>query len=465
MFRAAPETLWPYSWLPADGNQLPLDTPVGASPLNSPFAAVPSMFGADVVQQPPWGDPQRHFGAPDNWSTPGPDFLRGPAATNLPPSAFYVAPPTDTTSGFHVTDDDLSVPGFHVPPPPDMTPGFHVIDDDLSKPGFRVGNDRIAQGMASNTDVYFPLKYEAPYGGNLPFNDSVAATPQYPSLQEALDPIARLYGGVASNPFLGLDPQRAEADASTSSGLYGLPIGGNTIDPSYIIPAQSRVPPPPPPRTPGIGDNNPPATAGRPNPIGPFIPGPAVQAPPAQRPPIGQPPPDTAGPAAVAAAAAAAAEQRRAEAFGTSREQLKALDPENPLLKAELAQGAAPDQATVDRQVKEVEGLALKRFNETLDNLSAESTYQSRSRIRTIGGGVNLRSVFDYLKTGGTRTIMSSGGQYGEGRDGEFYKLPGGATVGFRMANNTTTGEKSSIPTLDITVPGRGMIRFHYNEK
>ena len=457
MFGTVPGSLWPDDVSASSDSQSPWNTVPGDSTLNPPPTTAPWMTGAEVGPQPPWAAQQRYIDTSNNWAA-GPDFLRGPAAPPFnddpPAPGFRVAPPIDTT------------PGFNVAPPVDTTPGFRVTDDDPSTPGFRIGND-FPQAATSYLNSYTPLKYDALPGSSSdwPSYDPAVAAPHYPSLQEILDRSARLYDGGNRNQISGLDGGRPEADGPVDSGSTGLPIGGSAIDPSYIVPAQSRLPTPVPPRIPGIGDNNPPSAIGRPNPIGPFVPGPSVQAPPTQRPPSEQSPPDTAGPAAAAAAAAVAAEQKRAEAFQTSREQLKALDPDNPLLKTELAPGVVPDQPTVDHQAEEVAGLIRKRFSETLDSLSAESTYKSKSKVRTIGGDIDLKNVFDYLKIGGKRIVAGGGGQYAEGGDGEFYQLPGGAVVAYRMADNDRTGEKRSIPTLDLTVPGRGKFKFHYNNE
>ena len=84
--------------------------------------------------------------------------------------------------------------------------------------------------------------------------------------------------------------------------------------------------------------------------------------------------------------------------------------------------------------------------------------------MKTIGGNVDLREVFDDLKKAGRR-VYAGGGQYGIGGNGEMYELPGGQgiRVGFRMANDTRSGAKNSIPTLDIYVPGVVRVRYHYN--
>ena len=77
-------------------------------------------------------------------------------------------------------------------------------------------------------------------------------------------------------------------------------------------------------------------------------------------------------------------------------------------------------------------------------------------------GDDDLRDKFERLKITGKR-VDGGLGQYG--RAGELYELPGGVRMGFRMANDTRTGEKSSIPTLDIIIPGRKPVRFHYNNQ
>jgi hypothetical protein len=111
-----------------------------------------------------------------------------------------------------------------------------------------------------------------------------------------------------------------------------------------------------------------------------------------------------------------------------------------------------------------VKGIVRKRVSQAIDDLSAQSTYDHTSRVRTIGGAADLRAEFERLKTTGKR-VYGARGQYAEGGDGEFYELPGGVRIGFRMANDMRTGENRSLPTLDIVYPGRGRFRFHYNNQ
>jgi hypothetical protein len=121
-----------------------------------------------------------------------------------------------------------------------------------------------------------------------------------------------------------------------------------------------------------------------------------------------------------------------------------------------------PDQATVDRYGNEVRGIVRKRVEQAIEDLSAGSTYDHRSTVRTFRGDADLRAEFERLKITGKR-VDGGRGQYG--RDGELYELPGGVRIGFRMANDMRTGEKSSIPILDVRYPGRKRITFHYNNR
>lgn len=241
------------------------------------------------------------------------------------------------------------------------------------------------------------------------------------------------------------------------------PAVGDTFDPRHIVPVQAGGRPPPlrpptpplPPRPqPGPGHNQPPGQSpgtapGKPSPSAP-------------QPPQGAPPvPDTAGPAAAAQQAAA---EKRVATYNTYRGHLQELDPDNALLKLEPASGTAPDQRTTDDIQKEVARIVDEKVRAKLNELQAPSTYEQRSSVKTIGGNVDLREVFDDLKKAGRR-VYAGGGQYGIGGNGEMYELPGGQgiRVGFRMANDTRSGAKNSIPTLDIYVPGVVRVRYHYN--
>jgi hypothetical protein len=266
-------------------------------------------------------------------------------------------------------------------------------------------------------------------------------------VREALDQIAWIYGGVHGDRFF--DRQSSHTDPSASVGGGLLPASGDAMDPQYIVPVNRPIGPPPR----GMGDNS--RQAPKQGPSSP--PQPQPQAP--RGAPGTPPPPDAAGPAA----AADAAEWQRAATYNTYREQLQALDPENPLLKLEPAPGAVPDRVTIDRYGEEVKGIVRRRIEQTIKDLSSRSTYDHRSAVRTIGGDVDLRAEFERLKIGGKR-VYGGRGQHGEGGDGELYELPGGMRVGFRMANDTRTGQKRSIPTLDIRYQGQ-RLRFHYNNQ
>ncbi|MSP75777.1 MAG: hypothetical protein EXR12_06545 [Rhodospirillaceae bacterium] len=249
-----------------------------------------------------------------------------------------------------------------------------------------------------------------------------------------------------------------------------LPGAGDGFDPRHVVPAQAGGRPPPfrpqaspplrprpqpqPQPGPGPGHNQPPGQIPG---IAPGRPSPSVPQPPQGT----QPGPDTAGPAAAAEQAAA---QERAATYNAYREHLQKLDPDNALLKLEPVTGVPPDKVIVESIQKEVTRAIREKVDTKTEELRAKSTYEQRSKVKTIGGDVDLRKEFDELKATGTR-VYAGRGQYGKGGDGEMFELPGGQgiRVGFRMANDTRTGAKNSIPTLDIVVPGRGETRFHYN--
>jgi hypothetical protein len=270
-------------------------------------------------------------------------------------------------------------------------------------------------------------------------------------VQEALDQLALIYAGAGGDRLFRRQSPYAGATA-TAGDAYGSapsPTISGVMDPRHIVPVNRPTGPPP-----GIGDNS--RQAPKQAPVRPSQPQP--QAP--RGAPSTQPQPDTAGPAAAADAAA----QEPAATYNTYREQLLALDPDNPLLKIEPVPGVVPDRTTVDRYGEEVRGIVRKRIDRIVEDFSKQSTYEQRSIVRTIGGDIDLRAEFERLKVAGKRVEGGGAGQYNRG-DGELYELPGGLRVGFRMANDTRTGEKRSIPTLDIKYPGRQRITFHFNNR
>jgi hypothetical protein len=285
-----------------------------------------------------------------------------------------------------------------------------------------------------------PDLYDPTYLGTSPRNP----------LQEAFNQLSRIYIGVGLDPLNHFDGQHLGTRPTMLRGDDMSPAIGDAFDPQYVVPAQSPGGPirPPP------GHNNPPRSPA------PLDPRPGTVAPLPQRPTTEQPAPSPAGPAA----AAEAALRKREEAYKTHREQLQQLDPDHPLLKVEPVSGVVPDQATVDRYGDEVRGIVRRKIDRTIEGLNARSTYEQRSIVRTIGGNVDLRAEFERLKAGGKRIQGGGAGQYSRS-DGELYELPGGVRIGFRMANDARTGEKRSIPTLEIKYPGRMPIRFHYNNQ
>ena len=60
--------------------------------------------------------------------------------------------------------------------------------------------------------------------------------------------------------------------------------------------------------------------------------------------------------------------------------------------------------------------------------------------MKTIGGNVDLREVFDDLKKAGRR-VYAGGGQYGIGGNGEMYELPGGQ-------GSSSGGQREFVPVL-----------------
>jgi len=180
-------------------------------------------------------------------------------------------------------------------------------------------------------------------------------------------------------------------------------------------------------------------------------------------PPVAPTPPDIAGPRAAAEQIAA---QDRAATYDIYREHLQKLDPDNALLKLETVPGVPPDRNTVDSYEREVKNIVREKVDKKVEDLRARSTYEDTSRIRTIGGDVDLRADFERLKSSGTRIYMAKG-QYSKDGNGELYLLPGGEglRVGFRMANDMRTKEKNSVPTLDVIYPDNSSVRFHYNNE
>lgn len=383
-----------------------------------------------------------------------------------PPTFPEIAEPQPLQPGHHGYAGGLDL-GLDTP-----VPGFRV-EPANSAPGFRIGANGPARDTPSDAFGLASFGYN-PHGDSPPTSSTAAGgairragdgpypaidldypsylvTPPPDHVQEALDQLARIYTGVGGDRFFARQRSHAGPIVTVGDGFRGglSPASGGAMDPRHIVPVQTPPGRPPP----GSGHNRPPA------PIkGPASPS-SPQPPTSQRGPSTQPPPDTAGPAA----AVDAATQERATNYNTYREQLQALDPNNPLLKLEPVPGVVPDRATVDRYGEEVRGIVRKRIDGTIEDLSAQSTYDQRSIVRTIGSNVDLRAEFERLKVGGRRIDGGGRGQYSRG-DGELYELPGGLRVGFRMANDMRTGQKRSVPTLEITHAGK-RVRFHYNNQ
>jgi hypothetical protein len=399
----------------------------------------------------------------------------GPAAPfaggSLPP---YATPPTLPQMASPPLWRGLQGYGREPDARPD-TPGFNVKPPADDPPGFRVGADGSARDdlpgdFGLTSFGYDPHAAAPPYGigsngatrpaeyGIYPTADLatdpayLATPPRRDPVQEALDQIARIYSGVGGNPDSFFGRQALDAGpVVTVGGGFGrpLPAKGDAIDPRHIVPVNKPVVPPR-----GIGDNS--RQGQRPGPISPSPPQPQVP----QGAPSTQALPDTAGPAAAAAVDAAARE--RAAAYNTHRKHLQELDPDNPLLKLEPAHGVTPDQATVDSFGNKVKGIVREKVERAVTDLSAQSTYEQRSTVRTVRGQVDLRAEFERLRSGGKR-VDGGRGQYG--REGELYELPGGVRVGFRMATDMRTGQKRSVPTLDVRYPDGTWVRFHHNNQ
>lgn len=382
---------------------------------------------------------------------------------------FNIKPPPDDPPGFRIaTDgsirDDVAFvgPGSAVGLSPPPRVGFAVEDRPLGNNPFNfldrqdpnVGPPPYTLPSLQPSSIY-PRTTEMPFEGENRFSPDLydptylATSPRKP-LQEAFDQLSRIYAGVGLDPLSRFNGQHSGIRPTMLRGDEVSPAIDDAFDPRYVVPAQSpggsSRPPP--------GHNNPPRLPAPPDPR------PGTVAPLPQRPATEQPAPSPAGPAA----AAEAALRQREDAYKAYREHLQQLDPEHPLLKHEPVPGVVPDKSTVDRYGEAVKGIVRKRVSQTIDDLSARSTYDHTSRIRTIGGDADLRAEFERLKTTGKR-IYGARGQYAEGGDGEFYELPGGVRIGFRMANDTRTKENRSLPTLDIVYPGRGRFRFHYNNQ
>ena len=358
------------------------------------------------------------------------------------------------------TRPETPVPGFHVEPPADDTPGFRVVADGPTQGAFEVTPQIGPFEYGLRTDAAPPIEPGSDYMSR-PADNGVHPTlhgtldppylprPLRAPVQEALDQIAKIYAGVRASPGGLFDRQGSNTSSVMLRGGFGdglVPAVSEVLDPQHILPTQGGGWRPPP-------DHNKPRPLPKPTPDSS-----RPQQPLPPRTQGTQVPPDTAPAAAVAETAT----RERAATFDTHRRHLQELDPDSPLLKLEPVPGVTPDQATVDSFGKEVRRIVGEKVDRTVEGLSAQSTYEQRSIVRTIRGDVDLRAEFERLKTAGKR-VDGGGGQYG--RDGELYELPGGVRVGFRMANDMRTGEKSSVPTLDIRYPGRKRITFHYNNQ
>jgi len=352
-----------------------------------------------------------------------------PYATSLP--YLRMAEPQFSWLGVHGYGSELgSQPDTPLPP----------IDD---LPGLRVAADSSAHGTLPATPQIAPFEYGLHTDAASPIG--TLRTP----VREALDQIKKIHAGFGVSPNSLFDRQGSNTGSVMLRDGFGggmAPAVGEVFDPQYILPAQTggwrsppnhNKPPPPPKPTPDSSRS---------------------QQPPPQRTLGTQPPPDTASAAAVADAAT----RERAAAFDIHRNHLQELDPDNPLLKLEPVPGVTPDQATVDSFGKEVERIVREKVERAVTDLGTQSTYEQRSTVKTVGNEVDLRAEFERLRSGGKR-VDGGRGQYG--REGELYELPGGVRVGFRMANDMRTGEKRSVPTLDIRYSDGTWVRFHYNKQ
>jgi hypothetical protein len=228
------------------------------------------------------------------------------------------------------------------------------------------------------------------------------------------------------------------------------------FDPAHVIPVNYRggggqpKGPTPPAQRPGPGHNQGPSPTGRQ--------GPSSTAPPSQTPP--QAMPDQAGPRAAAEEEALARQKKDFEAL---RESLHQLAPDHDLLKEPPAT-EPPSKEVLQRYQKEIKQIVRDKVERTTRNLQGGSYYDQRSMIRTIDRLIDLKSEFDELRKSGKR-VYAERGAYRQGGSGELYELPGGdgIRIGFRKANDMAKNTFESIPTLEIIVPGRNPVRFHYN--
>jgi hypothetical protein len=232
-------------------------------------------------------------------------------------------------------------------PPPEFVPGFHVASPDDDRVGARdIGPNDLPDDadnwiIGYNPDVGISPPIGIPaHGANPPDNESFhsAVPPAYDPVyfpesprdhvKEALDQIARIYGGVSGEPFFSRpNPDTSRVLVDSTDGSRRPFTNSDVFDPRFIVPAQVNVPPRPippprPPQTPspsqqqrtvpgqpspprqperGPGDNNPPGPP-------PTTLTPAPSSPPPQS-PQGVPPPrpattielpNQAGPAAAA---------------------------------------------------------------------------------------------------------------------------------------------------------------------
>ncbi|TAJ35733.1 MAG: hypothetical protein EPO55_25065 [Reyranella sp.] len=344
--------------------------------------------------------------------------------------------------------------------------GQKAITDGTSDPAFiryrraRLDADRTLEAKGIDTDGPVAATVRADIRDGLHSFEAIEGRP--PNGQDiavlVAEAIDRSVGedSPAATPANGaFDPGNIILAQAGGGGSRGGGGGGSGRGPQTPPAATSQRPP-----TPGPGHNQPPREIppGLPNAIEKWR---RWTQPPVQ-PPAAPPPPDIAGPRAAAEQTA----EERAAIYDTYREHLQELDPDNALLKLEPVPGVPPDRNTVDSYEREVTRVVKKKIDDRTAELKAQSTYSNDSDVRTIGGEVDLRFEFDKLKIGGTR-IYKARGQYKEGGSGELYALPGsdGLQVGFRMAHDMQKGTRGSVPTLEIIVPGRDPVKFHYNSE
>ncbi|MBI2741854.1 MAG: hypothetical protein HYX38_35635 [Rhodospirillales bacterium] len=431
MFNVRPDERWPWLWIEPPTEDVPgfrvtppeAEDPPGlhlwSPPMNDPpgfHVAADGSVPSDVRPSDvglafpgiigngsgPFGFLDRRVSSLDPHAPPDSGLLSLPAVPPMFPEISgrqHSWSNLEGNAGQPSMGSNTPVPGFRVKPA-DSVPGFRVgvdgaVRDTLSD-AFGIasfGHSPRSGGWPSGTTVgsTSPWAEHGTYSSIDLDHPSDLAVPQRDRTQEAFDQLARIYAGVGGDRFFHRQPSHTDSTVTVGDGFGGWPspTSEGQVDPRHIVPVNR--PTGPPPR--GIGDNS--RQVPKQGPASSPQPQPQPQAP--RGAPSTQPPPDTAGPAAAAEAAA----QERAATYNTYREQLQALGPDNPLLKLEPVPGVVPDRATVDRYGEEVRGVVRKRVDRTIENLSARSTYDNSSAVRTIVGDVDLRAEFERLKAGG----------------------------------------------------------------